>query len=374
MARGTFWPRFRHAPPERDTSAKYSRGMGARRGGDIPPRKCEHCGTEFVPSRPEGRFCSKKCSGLGTMTRLPDEERRCKVEGCDQLRIRTEPGYCSKHDYRYRFYGDPLATTSRQKRVAAPVDLEVDWEEIESTSYWTKNPTHCPEGHEYTEENTRIRKARDGTTRRVCKECIRIRARRKAAGVEPDRTATCRSCGVVWKASKFGTLPKFCQECAVRRQRNKSRANIGRKRGQTPKGPTYTCTACGVVSPTPARAGMPPKLCDVCANQNILDQKRALWVAKNLKRYSLTAERFAALIEEQGNTCAVCGTSQPGGGGRWHIDHDHSCCGDGTSCGECIRGLLCSKCNTALGLLDDEPGRLEAAVRYLTDPPAKRVL
>lgn len=39
------------------------------------------------------------------------------------------------------------------------------------------------------------------------------------------------------------------------------------------------------------------------------------------------------------------------------IDHDHET-------GE-VRGLLCSACNTSIGLLGDDLGRIEAAALYL---------
>jgi len=41
----------------------------------------------------------------------------------------------------------------------------------------SRNITHCPQGHEYNEENTRYSKRADGGMQRQCKECVKARTR-----------------------------------------------------------------------------------------------------------------------------------------------------------------------------------------------------
>lgn len=83
--------------------------------------------------------------------------------------------------------------------------------------------------------------------------------------------------------------------------------------------------------------------------------------------YRLTLERFHALLDEQGGRCAICDSDDPGDerAGRFHVDHDHACCPGRRSCGQCIRGLLCRACNTALGNFGDDRARLLRAAEYL---------
>ena len=85
-----------------------------------------------------------------------------------------------------------------------------------------------------------------------------------------------------------------------------------------------------------------------------------------LHRYGLTEEAFAALIVAQGGQCAICGTTEPGGSGAWHVDHDHACCPGRVTCGgKCIRGLLCNRCNVGVGMFLDNAETLRAAADYL---------
>lgn len=87
------------------------------------------------------------------------------------------------------------------------------------------------------------------------------------------------------------------------------------------------------------------------------------WLAIQ-RNYGLSKTDFEALVENQGGLCAIC--EQPQTVDTFVVDHDHACCSDrGRSCGRCVRGLLCSYCNTAIGSLRDDPKILHSAIRYL---------
>jgi Recombination endonuclease VII len=51
---------------------------------------------------------------------------------------------------------------------------------------------------------------------------------------------------------------------------------------------------------------------------------------------------------------------------RLAVDHDHSCCPGDRSCGKCVRGLLCAKCNQCLHQVDEVPHWLYYVSDYLT--------
>lgn len=83
------------------------------------------------------------------------------------------------------------------------------------------------------------------------------------------------------------------------------------------------------------------------------------------KRYGLSDEQFRAMLEEQDSRCAVCGVTVCPKNGTLAVDHDHTCCPGRFSCGECVRGLVCSPCNVGMGYFADNPERLEAAAAYI---------
>lgn len=66
-------------------------------------------------------------------------------------------------------------------------------------------------------------------------------------------------------------------------------------------------------------------------------------------------KEYIKLAKSQQNKCAIC--FKKAGSRRLAIDHDHKT-------GK-VRGLLCSKCNRALGYLNDDKELLRKAIIYL---------
>jgi len=76
------------------------------------------------------------------------------------------------------------------------------------------------------------------------------------------------------------------------------------------------------------------------------------------ERYGVTKKDYHQRLASQAGACAICRRpSEDSLNGRLDVDHCHTT-------GE-IRGLLCRKCNTALGLLGEDPSVLRAALIYL---------
>lgn len=78
--------------------------------------------------------------------------------------------------------------------------------------------------------------------------------------------------------------------------------------------------------------------------------------------YHISLTELEAMKEAQGHACALCGNESR----ILVIDHDHTCCtGKSNSCGKCIRGLICQQCNTALGMMGDDPELMRKAAAYV---------
>lgn len=77
------------------------------------------------------------------------------------------------------------------------------------------------------------------------------------------------------------------------------------------------------------------------------------------KSFNLSLAEYDALFAQQGNVCAICktDTNKGGYGENFHVDHCHET--------KIIRGILCGKCNVALGSLESIE-LLQSAMEYIS--------
>lgn len=140
---------------------------------------------------------------------------------------------------------------------------------------------------------------------------------------------------------------------------------------------TGNCAHCGVSSVTlhcssrcAARtrrsAGDGMRVCRVCDGEVlgradlVACSPKCRKVVSRCNKFGITIEQFRSMFDEQGGRCAAC-RDLPST--YFHIDHHHE---SGR-----VRGILCDRCNPALGKLRDDPARAERLAAYLTrEPPA----
>lgn len=93
--------------------------------------------------------------------------------------------------------------------------------------------------------------------------------------------------------------------------------------------------------------------------QKLSGKRKEYKRVSELKRYGLTLDGYAVLLEKQKGRCAICKTDKPNGpGGRYFfVDHCHK--------ENRVRGLLCCNCNFILGYAKDSTKTLLAAFDYL---------
>lgn len=100
--------------------------------------------------------------------------------------------------------------------------------------------------------------------------------------------------------------------------------------------------------------------------KQILELKRKRSIKRRYERYGLDIASLQKRLDAQFGHCATCYTVltldssskneviKPA-----HVDHDHKT--------GLVRGILCSKCNHALGLVNDDPDILKNMIEYLKD-------
>lgn len=107
----------------------------------------------------------------------------------------------------------------------------------------------------------------------------------------------------------------------------------------------------------------PQNHCKACQRAAYRKRHTGKNYIRNLKKYGLTKAEYDTF----GHVCHVCSAKAPEGK-LLNVDHDHV---DGFAKlpfeekKHHVRGLLCHGCNVSLGLLAEDPERMEALAGYI---------
>lgn len=193
-------------------------------------------------------------------------------------------------------------------------------------------------GAEKPEQDFYFNRKRNGYSAR-CKECYRAAMASRRRGVAP---ATLRK-----------TAPPGMWQCSVC-NRLKVATQFNRDVNK-PRGHSYTCKSCAA------------------AYQRKRKEVPDGWRYRRnyyLQRYfGISLEEYEQLYEAQNRRCALCDSEgddarRTGNVATLFVDHCHTS-------GK-VRGLLCQRCNTALGMFRDNVSVLEKAIAYLSVPDQDR--
>lgn len=70
-------------------------------------------------------------------------------------------------------------------------------------------------------------------------------------------------------------------------------------------------------------------------------------------KYKLDYDTFLEMAKDG---CNICGEFTER---HLQVDHDHNCCTTNITCGKCVRGILCNRCNQTVGKYDTGKIRLD---------------
>ena len=181
----------------------------------------------------------------------------------------------------------------------------------------------------------------------ACKPCHNERTKRYQKEIKADPERLARQ-----KATAHASLVK-----------RRNAAKLEKYLGQSSRCDGRECTDCGEFKPwadyhkkADGRNGR-NSYCDACDYDRKVKWRKANPEKQHdqqLRRmYGSSREEYLALTEAQGGGCGICGCTDR----KLVMDHNHKT-------GE-VRGTLCQTCNKGIGLLQDSPSIVRAALDYL---------
>jgi hypothetical protein len=149
---------------------------------------------------------------------------------------------------------------------------------------------------------------------------------------------------------KFDGYDYYCKYCRKGSHLKSVRENKKKCSLEDCNKPHYAKTYCRVHYARLVTRNHVDRTLDVVDTEKTYNINGKLQVYKRnsmLKRqYHITLDEYK---ERSANGCELCGEVSEI---SYHVDHDHKCCNSHKSCGKCVRGIICHKCNVAVDKME----------------------
>ena len=89
------------------------------------------------------------------------------------------------------------------------------------------------------------------------------------------------------------------------------------------------------------------------------EQKREVLTKRLRATYQIGLECYEIMLKQQGGCCAICKKRQGEISYRLHVDHNHKT-------GR-VRALVCARCNTMIGLVENKKPTIKQVEKYLKE-------
>jgi len=175
----------------------------------------------------------------------------------------------------------------------------------------------------------------------------------------------CSRCGILKSIDEFHNsssssdrLSCYCKKCKTAKNLEKKKTKRIKRNIKNieylPK--EKKCTKCGKIKQQ-SEFNLHSKSLDGLAWRCMECAKKSQRESNLESIYGITQKQYNELLEKQNGICAICGKTPEDNGKALAVDHNHRT--------NVVRGLLCDKCNTGIGILQDSSKLLRTAADYL---------